>query len=84
MHTVQASLWKKVVGERLPEVIAIPSKLVRDEIERDRKEQELYVRIGQLQLELDKLKKLARLGTEERRRMIETEHPTLSGGCVSC
>jgi putative transposase len=44
-----------------------------------KKEKELYARIGQLQMELDWLKKkLARLGTEQRRGMIEPRHPKLS------
>ena len=62
-----------------PEVFAKPSKQVRDEIEQDRKEKELYARIRQLQMELHWLeKKLARLGTKERHGMIETKHPKLS------
>ena len=57
VHTVQVSQWKKEVAARLPEVFAKPSAQVRDEIERDQKEKELYARIGQLQMELDWLKK---------------------------
>ncbi|MCC5025396.1 MAG: IS3 family transposase [Candidatus Synoicihabitans palmerolidicus] len=73
------SQWKKGVSERLPEVFAKPSAQVRDEIERNRKEKELYARIGQLQMELAWLKKkLAHLESKERRSMIETEHPKLS------
>ena len=79
VHPVQVSQWKKEVSERLPEVFAKPSAQVRDEIARDQKEKELYARIGQLQMELEWLKKkLARSGTEERRRMIEPAHPRLS------
>ncbi len=42
------------------------------------REQELYAEIGKLKMQLEWLKKnLARLGTEEGRRMIETTHPKL-------
>ncbi|MCC5023404.1 MAG: IS3 family transposase [Candidatus Synoicihabitans palmerolidicus] len=79
VHPVQVSQWKKEVSERLPEVFAKPSAQVRDEIERNRKEKELYARIGQLQMEREWLKKkLAHVGSKERRSMIETEHPKLS------
>ncbi|MCC5023512.1 MAG: hypothetical protein J6386_12345 [Candidatus Synoicihabitans palmerolidicus] len=61
MHSVQVSQWKKEVSERLPEVFAKPSAQVRDEIERNRKEKELYARIGQLQMELEWLKKSWRI-----------------------
>jgi RHS repeat-associated protein len=57
VHPVQVSQWKKEVAERLPEVFAKPSRQVRDEIERDRREKELYAEIGQLKMELDWLKK---------------------------
>lgn len=57
VHPVQVSQWKKEVAERLPEVFAKPSAQVRDEIARDRKEKELYAQIGQLQMELEWLKK---------------------------
>lgn len=79
VHPVQVSQWKKEVTERLPEVFAKPAAQVKDEIAAAQKEKELYARIGQLQMELDWLKKkLARLGVEERRGMIETKHPGLS------
>jgi transposase len=57
IHPVQVSQWKKEVATRLPEVFAKPSSKVRDEIERDRKEKDLYAEIGQLKMELDWLKK---------------------------
>jgi hypothetical protein len=41
----------------LPEVFARPSARVRDEIAAAQREKELYARIGQLQMELDWLKK---------------------------
>ena len=73
VQPLQVSQWKKKVAERLPEVFAKPSAQAKDEIAAAQKEKELYARIGQLQMELDWLKKkLARLGVEERRGMIET------------
>lgn len=57
VHPVQVSQWKKEVSARLPEVFAKPSAQARDEEDRERKEKELYARIGQLQMELDWLKK---------------------------
>jgi len=57
VHPVQVSQWKKEVSARLPEVFAKPSAKLRDEIERDRKEKDLYAEIGQLKMELDWLKK---------------------------
>jgi transposase len=57
VHPVQVSQWKKEVVERLPEVFAKPSAQVRDQLAQEQKEKELYARIGQLQMELDWLKK---------------------------
>jgi hypothetical protein len=57
VHPVQVSQWKKEVAERLPEVFAKPTAQVKDEIERDRREKDLYAEIGQLKIELDWLKK---------------------------
>jgi len=57
VHPVQVSQWKKEVAERLPEVFAKPSAQAKDEIAAAQKEKELYARIGQLQMELDWLKK---------------------------
>lgn len=57
VHPVQVSQWKKEVAERLPEVFAKPSAQVRDEIAQVQREKELYARIGQLQMELEWLKK---------------------------
>jgi transposase len=57
VHPVQVSQWKKEVTERLPEVFAKPSAQARDEQAQAQREKELYARIGQLQMELDWLKK---------------------------
>ena len=57
VHPVQVSQWKKEVAERLPEVFAKRSAQVKDEIAAAQREKELYARIGQLQMELDWLKK---------------------------
>jgi putative transposase len=48
-------------------------------VEAQAREKELFEEIGRLKMELEWLKKKsARLGVEERRRMIEPDHPTLS------
>jgi transposase len=59
VHPVQVSEWKKEVAERLPEVFANPSAHAKDEIAaaQKEKEKELHARIGQLEMELDRLKK---------------------------
>lgn len=57
VHPVQVSQWKKEVSERLPELFAKPGAQRRDEQAIEQKEKELYARIGQLQMELDWLKK---------------------------
>jgi len=57
VHPVQVSQWKKEVTARLPEVFAKPSAQARGQEDIERKEKELYARIGQLQMELDWLKK---------------------------
>jgi transposase len=55
VHPVQVSQWKKEVLERLPEVFA--QKPARDEIAAAEREAQLYQKIGQLEMELEWLKK---------------------------
>ena len=77
VHPVQVSQWKKEAAERLPEVFA--RKADQNAQEAKAREDELYRKIGQLEMELDWLKKkLASSSVEERRRMIEPEHPGLT------
>lgn len=57
VHPVQVSQWKKEVSERLPQLFAKTGAAQRDEQERERTEKELYARIGQLQMEIEWLKK---------------------------
>lgn len=57
VHPVKVIQWKKEVAERLPEVFAKPSAQVKDEIAAAQREKELFAGIGQLQMELDWLKK---------------------------
>jgi transposase len=57
IHTVQVSQWKKEVAERLPEVFA--RKADPSVAEAKAREDELYRKIGQLEMELDWLKKKA-------------------------
>lgn len=55
VHPVQVSQWKSEVLKRMPEVFA--SKGPPDQEESARREQDLYRKIGQLDMELDWLKK---------------------------
>jgi len=55
VHPVQVSQWKKDLLERLPEVFA--SKAPPSVAEAAAKEDRLYRKIGQLEVELDWLKK---------------------------
>jgi len=76
VHPVQVSQWKKEAAERLPEVFA--GKADHDAAAAKEREKELYEEIGRLKMQLEWLKKkLASSSVEERRRMIEPEHPGL-------
>ena len=57
MHPVQVSQWKKEVAERLPEVFTL--KPDADVVDAKAREDELYRKIGRLEMELDWLKKKA-------------------------
>jgi len=55
VHPVQVSQWKKELLERLPEVFA--RKAPPSVVEAAEREERLYQKIGQLEVELDWLKK---------------------------
>jgi transposase len=55
VHPVQVSQWKKEVLERLPEVFA--TKAPPGAAQAAQKEDQLYRKIGQLEMELEWLKK---------------------------
>jgi transposase-like protein len=55
VHPVQVSQWKKELLARLPEVFA--RKAPPDRAEAEEREARLYQKIGQLEVELDWLKK---------------------------
>jgi len=57
IHPVQVSQWKKEVAERLPEVFS--RKADPSAAEAKAREDELYRKIGQLEMQLDWLKKKA-------------------------
>lgn len=57
VHPVQVSQWKKEVAERLPELFA--GKADTDAAAAKAREDELYRKIGRLEMELDWLKKKA-------------------------
>jgi transposase-like protein len=61
IHPVQVSQWKKEVATRLPEVFARQADPALAEAKA--REDELYRKIGQLEMELDWLKK--KVGTLE-------------------
>ena len=61
---------------KLPELFA--RKGTPDPAEAEAKEARLYQKIGQLEVELDWLKKNLRSSTAERRQMIEPDHPSIS------
>jgi len=55
VHPVQVSQWKKEILDRLPEVFA--KKKDSSAEEQAKKEADLYRKIGQLEMDLDWLKK---------------------------
>ncbi len=55
VHPVQVTQWKKEMLERLPEVFA--RKAPASVVESEEREARLYQKIGQLEVELDWLKK---------------------------
>jgi putative transposase len=55
VHPVQVSQWKKELLERLPEVFT--RKAAPEVAEAAQREERLYQKIGQLEVELDWLKK---------------------------
>ena len=55
VHPVQVTQWKKEMLERLPEVFA--RKALASAAENEEREARLYQKIGQLEVELDWLKK---------------------------
>lgn len=57
VHPVQVSQWKKEVAERLPELFA--RKPDAEAADAKAREDELYRKIGRLEMELDWLKKKA-------------------------
>jgi len=57
VHPVQVSQWKKETAERLPEVFA--GKPDHDAAAAKAREDELYRKIGRLEMELEWLKKKA-------------------------
>jgi putative transposase len=76
VHPVQVSAWKKELLERLPGVFA--TKAPPGEARAADQEARLYQKIGQLEVELDWLKKNLRSCTAEKRTMIEPKHRKIS------
>lgn len=59
IHPAQLTQWRRIFLERVPEIFSAKSS--RKEKECKSREEELYKKIGQLQVELDWLKKKSSL-----------------------
>jgi transposase len=61
IHPAQLTQWRRTFLERASEIFSLSAKSSRKEKERKGREEELYKKIGQLQVELDWLKKKSSL-----------------------
>jgi transposase-like protein len=57
IHPTQLTQWRRIFLERVPEIFSLSDKKAREEKDWKVREDELYKKIGQLQVELDWLKK---------------------------
>jgi hypothetical protein len=76
VHPTQLGGWKKQALAGLPDMFSNGREQMREHAEAER--DELYKQIGQLEVELEFLKKELDLSIEERRRWIDPQHPHLS------
>ena len=76
VHPTQITKWKRQVLDALPGLFS--NHRQRAEKADEELKARLYQQIGQLQVELDWLKKSAALTLEEKRMRIERDHPHLS------
>jgi putative transposase len=72
VHPMQVSQWKKEVLERLPEVFA--TKKPPGVSDAEAREAKLYQKIGQLEMEVDWLKKNLSSSLANKRAMVEPKH----------
>ncbi len=81
IHPNQIFTWKKHVMEALPELLS--SKVKTSAKEQEELQNELYQQIGELKVQNEFLKKLveAPFTLQEKRNMIQGQHPSLSVQC---
>lgn len=72
VHSTQITSWKKQLKSNVSDLFN--DKRKRDERDKD----ELYKKIGQLNIELDWLKKNLRYSTTQKRKLIESGHTSIS------
>jgi putative transposase len=76
VHPTQVTAWKKEIADRLPELFG--KKTDHDPQAAAEREEQLYKKIGQLQVQVDwAKKKLRSLGSDRRRGLIEKDHPKM-------
>lgn len=75
VHANQITKWKRRVLDELPSIFS--NRRERDQQDNEALQAELYRQIGQLKVELDRLKKKLDLSLEERRLLIEPKHPEI-------
>ncbi|WP_412072743.1 IS3 family transposase [Solemya velum gill symbiont] len=76
VHSTQILRWKKQLLEKLPELFSDTQK--RKDTEHQKLVEQLYQQIGQLSVERDFLKKKLNCSIEEKRNMINQQHPELT------
>jgi transposase-like protein len=78
VHRTLVTHWKKQLLEGAAEILSNTERVAADADEELKTE--LYRRVGKLQVEVDWLRKVQTFALEERRRWIEPEGESLSGG----
>ena len=76
VHPTVITKWKRQLLEGLPQIFANNHK--HKDGETEKLVANLYQKIGQLEVELDWLKKNLSSPVAERRELIEVEHPQIS------
>jgi putative transposase len=76
VHPNQVTQWKKHMLDALPAIFS--DRCGRDDKDREQLEATLYQQIGQLQVELDWLKKKSDISLTSKRQMVEPAHLEIS------
>ena len=76
VHSTQINAWKKRLKEGVAEIFK--DQRSKEDYSKEALIEELYKKVGQLQLEIDWLKKNLNYSTETRRGLIEPAHPFFS------